>query len=183
MLKIALAAQSAVADDPARVLAGLNDSLCGKFEAHFITAGYLFLGTDKGGLRYAGAGHPPLFVGSLNGGKQAAFRAVECNGLMLGLFPGATYSSVEMPFRPHDRCVLYTDGALEAQNTAQEEFGASRFRNFLENAPGLAATALIDALRRQLSAWSGRLVGRVQDDAITLIVVAFPRVSVGGITR
>src|SRR5262249_28197196 len=60
MLKIALAAQAAVAHDPAQVLEGLNNSLCGKFETHFVTAGYLFVDAEKHVLRYAGAGHPPL---------------------------------------------------------------------------------------------------------------------------
>src|SRR5467141_2550765 len=35
MLKIALAAQSAHADDPARVLQGLNQALCGKLQHHY----------------------------------------------------------------------------------------------------------------------------------------------------
>lgn len=42
MLKAALSAQSAHACDPARVLAGLNQSLCGKFKHHFATAAYAF---------------------------------------------------------------------------------------------------------------------------------------------
>src|SRR5260370_19083648 len=37
MLKVALAAQSPHAFDPARVLAGLNQSLCGKFKHHFLS--------------------------------------------------------------------------------------------------------------------------------------------------
>jgi sigma-B regulation protein RsbU (phosphoserine phosphatase) len=47
MLKIALAAQVAHAADPAQVLLGLNQALCGKFEYHFITAAYLFVDMQK----------------------------------------------------------------------------------------------------------------------------------------
>lgn len=43
MLKVAFAGQAAHARDPARVLTGLNRSLCGKFDAHFVTAAYLFV--------------------------------------------------------------------------------------------------------------------------------------------
>src|SRR5881394_597890 len=131
MLKTALAAQSAFASDPAQVLAGLNRSLCGKFEEHFVTAGYLFLDAERQILRYAGAGHPPLVMGALDG-KQIAFREIDSNGLLLGLSEDATYSSLELPFQPGDRCILYTDGVLEAKNGAQEEFGSSRFLGFLE---------------------------------------------------
>jgi hypothetical protein len=38
MRKIALAGQEEHAHDPALVLTGLNRSLCGKFDAHFVTA-------------------------------------------------------------------------------------------------------------------------------------------------
>ena len=43
MLKVAFAGQAAHAHDPARVLDGLNRSLCGKFESHFVTAAYVFV--------------------------------------------------------------------------------------------------------------------------------------------
>jgi phosphoserine phosphatase RsbU/P len=62
MLKVALAAQSSHAFDPARVLAGLNESLCGKFKDHFVTAAYIFVDMEKNYIRYAGAGHPPLLL-------------------------------------------------------------------------------------------------------------------------
>src|SRR5499427_3988275 len=42
MLQSAFAAQSAHASDPVRVLTGLNQALCGKFQWHFVTATYLF---------------------------------------------------------------------------------------------------------------------------------------------
>src|SRR3984885_11132098 len=43
MLKIALSAQGAHAADPAQVLAGLNQTLCGKFQYQYVTAAYLFV--------------------------------------------------------------------------------------------------------------------------------------------
>jgi len=173
MLKIALAAQVAVAHDPAQVLEGLNNSLCGKFETHFVTAGYLFIDVEKHVLRYAGAGHPPLLLESRDGEKQAIFREIEANGLMLGLFESAKYSAIEVPLRSGDRCLLYTDGVLEGRNAAQEEFGASRLRAFLETRPNLTAEPLINALLSELGRWSGRTSGGLQDDDLTLVAVNF----------
>jgi phosphoserine phosphatase RsbU/P len=171
MLKSALAAQSAYAADPARVLSGLNHALCGKFEEHFVTAGYLFVDTEKHMARYAGAGHPPLFYGSMDG-RRAAYREIEANGLLLGLSEEAEYAAVELAFRPGDRCVLYTDGVLETKNAAQEEFGAARFRNFLEVRASLAAGPLIAASLAEVDRWSGRGDAGHEDD-ITLIAVGF----------
>src|SRR5246500_4843305 len=97
MLKIALAAQSAHADDPARVLQGLNETLCGKFQHHYVTAAYAFVDMKKRTLTYAGAGHPPLL---LWGAASPGVRDVTENGLFLGMFDFETYSSVELPLAP-----------------------------------------------------------------------------------
>src|SRR5271154_250233 len=93
MLKIALSAQGAHAADPAQVLAGLNQMLCGKFQYQYVTAAYLFVDMQKRTLTYAGAGHTPLL---LWGGSSKGVRDVAENGLVLGKFPFATYSSVEL---------------------------------------------------------------------------------------
>lgn len=172
MLKTALAAQSAFASDPARVLAGLNRSFCGKFEEHFVTAGYLFVDADKQILRYAGAGHPPLVLGAVEG-TQTTFREVDNNGLFLGLSEQATYTSLELPFRPGDRCVLYTDGLVEARNGVQEEFGSTRLLKFLEAQSHLAAAPLVSASLAELTRWSGKGDTAAREDDITLIAVDF----------
>jgi hypothetical protein len=122
MLKVAFAAQLADAQDPARVLAGINRALCGKFEEHFVTAAYVFLDLEKSVLHYAGAGHPPILVTPRTNRISVAIesREIEANGLMLGLFPDAEYSAIEVPLGAGDRVLLYTDGILEAMNTAHE---------------------------------------------------------------
>ncbi|MBV8071160.1 MAG: response regulator, partial [Acidobacteriaceae bacterium] len=92
MLKIALAAQAPHAADPAQVLFGLNQALCGKFQQHYVTAAYMYLDMVKRTLTYAGAGHPPLLVW---GKSSSGVRDVLENGFFLGKFKIATYSSVE----------------------------------------------------------------------------------------
>jgi hypothetical protein len=63
---------------------------------------------------------------------------------MLGVFPEAAYSSVEIRISPGDRCLLWTDGVFEARNAAQEEFGRSRCHEFLKSRrdirPGVSPT-------------------------------------------
>ena len=168
MLKIALAAQSPHASDPARVLAGLNQALCGKFETHFVTAAYLFVDTEKGTIDYAGAGHPPLV---LCGKSAGSARAVQQNGLFLGMFPHAKYSAVQVPIAPGDRCAVYTDGVSEARNRAGEEFGTERIRGLLEasarDSPEKFASALLDEVGR----WTQKAPGESHDDDITIVVV------------
>jgi serine phosphatase RsbU (regulator of sigma subunit) len=168
MLKVAFASQSAQASDPARVLTGLNQALCGKFEDHFVTAAYLYADLDAKIIRYAGAGHPPLLYANRSNGKA---HAIEQNGLFLGMFPEAGYSSVEMKLQPGDRYVLYTDGLPESKNASGEEFGLARCLKVLDSHPRLAAPALADQLLSEVSSWTAQGSVRLQEDDMTLIVV------------
>jgi hypothetical protein len=168
MLKVAFASQSAHAQDPAHVLTGLNQALCGKFEEHFVTAAYLYMDLDTKIIRYAGAGHPPLLFSNRSNG---AARCIEQNGLFLGMFPEAGYSSVEMKLQPGDRYVLYTDGLPESKNATGEEFGLTRCLKVLDSHPRLAAAAIADQLLSEISSWTVQGSVRLQEDDMTLIVV------------
>jgi len=170
MLQMALAAQFAQASQPARVLAGLNQALCGKFTTHFVTAAYIFLDMELGAMKYAGAGHPPILLWRASTRKTAD---LEENGMVLGLFGDATYDEIEVTMEPGDRVVLYTDGILEASNSSQELYGADRFKRFLELNCSVGANKLSDVMLDELCEWSGRAEGRGQEDDITLLTVDF----------
>ncbi len=164
----AFAGQKTQAQHPEQVLASLNETLCGKFDEHFATAAYLYADLDAKIVRYAGAGHPPLLVGSRSTGEA---RSIEQNGLLLGMFPEAVYSSIEIPLQQGDRYLLFTDGLPESTNAKQEEFGASRCKQFLEAHSRLPAAAIADELLCEIARWSARSSGHLQEDDMTLIVV------------
>jgi phosphoserine phosphatase RsbU/P len=168
MLKIALSSQEAHAADPAQVLLGLNKALCGKFQHHYVTAAYLFVDMEKRTLTYAGAGHPPLL---LWGGSSKGVRAVMENGMFLGRFPFATYSSVELPLKSGDRALLYTDGISETANSVGVEFGTDRFKEFLETEQSTSADHFADRLLEELSRWSTRGSAEDLDDDITMVAI------------
>src|SRR5271156_1976046 len=167
MLKIALAAQSECAADPAKVLSGLNQALCGKFKGHFVTAAYVFIDLEKKTITYAGAGHPPLLLRDHASGKGSE---VLENGLFLGAFPHATYSSLERPFHEGDVALLYTDGIVEMNSAQEEEFGGERLKQFLENNGELPAEKFILSLLDELSTW---VTGREAEDDLTLLAIRF----------
>ena len=168
MVKVAIRAQRDWADDPARVLTGLNSILCGNLQGQFVTAGYLYLDPGRGALAYAGAGHPPLLA------WRAREKKVECmeeNGLMLGIFPEGAYKCMTADLAPGDRFVLYTDGITEAPSLSGEEFGMDRFKSFLAEHAASPAQELCDALVKHVTAWSGN--SREQHDDLTLVVVDY----------
>ena len=169
MLKVALRAQAGHIANPAEVLGGLNTALSGMIGNQFITAAFAYFDTVRRELRYAGAGHPPLLLWR-SAEKQVI--SLEENGLFLGPFVGAQYSAITSPFEPCDRCLLYTDGLVEASNRKDEEFGAWRLRDFLAKSSEIPANVACTALLDDVTAWSGGKPGGQQDD-ITFVVVEF----------
>jgi serine phosphatase RsbU (regulator of sigma subunit) len=170
MLQSALAWQCPHASDPCQVLSGLNWAINGKFESHFVTAAYLFVNLENGTLKYAGAAHPPLLLWQAKLGRATEY--VE-NGLMLGPFANSTYSSVAFSPDHGDRVVLFTDGLVEAKNSAGKEFGVQRVRQILESKHDLRPGRFVDALLYDLSAWSEDAIGSSQSDDITLLAIDF----------
>ena len=172
MLQVALTAQAGHASEPAKVLLGLNHALCGKFTHNFVTAAYVYVDLEKNLMRYAGAGHPPVLQWRNSTGKTA--KLLE-NGLVLGMVEEATYDALEFPLELGDRYVLYTDGVLEATNSAQEQFGADRFMRFIENHKHLVADQFSETFLTELSRWSNQTAEQGQQDDITLLVIDFKR--------
>ena len=168
MLKIALAAQATYAADPVQVLLGLNKALCGNFQHHYVTAAYLFVDMAKRTLTYAGAGHPPLLLWSQS---SRGVREVAENGLFLGKFDFATYSSVELPLKPGDWGLLYTDGVSETTNPAGIEFGTDRFNQFLATEQSTSSDHFVNGLLEELSRWSARGPSDDLDDDLTLVAL------------
>jgi serine phosphatase RsbU (regulator of sigma subunit) len=78
-------------------------------------------------LTYVNAGHnPPLMVH-----ENRQNRNLETGGLILGVFPEATYEQEILQLSPGDVLFLYTDGVSEAMNVAGEELGEHRLREML----------------------------------------------------
>jgi sigma-B regulation protein RsbU (phosphoserine phosphatase) len=170
MVKVAFVAQRAHAAEPDRVLTGLNQALCGKFEEHFVTAAYIFVDADAGKIHYAGAGHPPLVAHSKSTG---AAREISENGLFLGCIPDAPYASLEIPVATGDRFILCTDGVLECANRSQVEFGQERLKAFLETHAKSSAPDFSNVLLAELGRWAERVPGESHADDVTFVVIDF----------
>ena len=161
MVKVAIAAQTEHANDPAKVMAGLNSVLSGKLQGQFVTAAYLFLDLDARMASYSAAGHPPLL--HYRATEQNIHDVVE-NGLILGVMPLASYESKSLRFDAGDRFLLYTDGVIEADQRG-EEFGMARVKNVLSQP--FSPQEICQSLGAQISAWSRG----VANDDVTIVAV------------
>lgn len=168
MLKIAFASQRHLLSDPAQVLTGINRTLTDTLENNFVTAVCIFIDTDKGTLRYSGAGHPPVI---LHRRTDQTIRELSDDGMILGPFPKAEYTSTTVNLESGDRLILYTDGITETKNAAGSFYGDTSFKTFIETHAHLAPDDFADLLLRDLITWSGKPSDESLDDDITLIVV------------
>jgi phosphoserine phosphatase RsbU/P len=160
MVKLAASTQREDADDPSRLLVGMNAILLGNTQNQFVTAAYVYLNAAEDELRYSAAAHPPMLV--LRGGEVME---VTENGLMLACFDFASYTTITHSIRPGDRFVLYTDGMLEAANDNEEEFGRERLHALVRESAGLGLAEAADHIISAVQRWSA-----MQGDDLTLLV-------------
>ena len=142
-------------DDPAAILSGLNRRLHGRVQDGFVTCLVLRL-YPEGECAVADAGHPPPFLNHQE--------LVLAPALPLGIVAAAQYETTTLQLAVADRLTLYTDGLLEARNTAGELYSFDRLQQLIATEP--------DA--RQASDVA---VAFGQDDDITVLTVT--RLAVG----
>jgi serine phosphatase RsbU (regulator of sigma subunit) len=94
-----------------------------------VTGGYRFISLFYGklcppsrSLEYTNAGHNPPFLIR----THADPRPLDEGGPVLGVLPNSEYESCSIDLRQGDVLVLYTDGAVEAENPAGEQYSAER---------------------------------------------------------
>jgi serine phosphatase RsbU (regulator of sigma subunit) len=163
MVKVAFSAQADHADDPARVLASMNQILCRHLEHAYVTAVYAVVNTDRQTITIANAGHPPALLRR----RDETSPVEHEHGVMLGFFPDAVYTSTEVaPFAPGDRLLLYSDGVLEARNRAGEFFDGDRVARWLSGVEDTTAEQSAEAALGQLTQWTG---GGFDDD-VTFVI-------------
>lgn len=160
MVKLAASSQRANAAEPAALLTGMNQALFGNTQNQFVTAAYVHLDADAASLRYSAAAHPPMLL--LRDGKVIS---VEENGLMLAAFAEAAYTTAVRALERGDRLVLYTDGIVEAANSAGTEFGQERLGAILVESRRLTPRQAVDHVISKVQAWS-----KTQSDDLTVLI-------------
>jgi hypothetical protein len=117
--------RSYAADFPERpegLLKVVNQRIISDIDAGlFVTLFYGVLEPATGRLTYCNGGHPPphLLAG---GAQEALFRT----GIPLGISDDAVWERAVLQIPPGGLLMLYTDGVLDAQNSAGEFYGEHR---------------------------------------------------------
>jgi phosphoserine phosphatase RsbU/P len=115
-------------------------------------------------LEYVNAGHNFPVLRHANGSTDR----LASSGLPLGISPEPTFSSVSIVLQPGDTLVLFTDGVVEAFNSATEEFSDSRWINVIRSLPKLSAQETLRQLMKSVEDFVG---ATRQSDDITCLVL------------
>jgi hypothetical protein len=129
----------------------------------FITFFYAFLDLQRRELVYTNAGHHrPIVLHRRGTTVQLAD-----GGFPLGLRPDGGYGQGSIRLEDGDLLLIFTDGAIEARNLQNEEFGEERFVKLLQENH---LTGAKTACNRILQALSDFTKGNLQDD-LTLLAL------------
>jgi serine phosphatase RsbU (regulator of sigma subunit) len=115
---------------PSELLKKLNREYCGVIRTgEYATVFYAVFDPKKEQVSYCGAGHPSAFLHHKRGGK---IEPLTSDGFFIGMYGDAEYNDRLAGFKTGDRCLLYTDGIIEAfSERRKEQFGENRlFRSF-----------------------------------------------------
>jgi sigma-B regulation protein RsbU (phosphoserine phosphatase) len=135
-------------DDATHLAPRLNEVLYPlKKPDMFVT--FCFLAKMRDGLRLGVSGHPAILYFCARTNEVTQYQA---SNMPLGILPEGDFSSVAVEAEPGGLFALYTDGFVETENAAGEEFGIQRLQaEFRKNGNKPLAdihTALVASIRK-----------------------------------
>ena len=146
-----------------RIVAQVNRHLCRDTgQGEFAT---MFYGVVSPSLRftYCNAGHnPPMLL------RDGQIQHLETGGIVLGVDPNAVFERGLMDFKAGDVLLLYTDGAVEALNFNDEQFGQGRLTDSLRLNAEQSAQRIAQNILWDIRRFRG-LADRTDD--LTMVVV------------
>jgi len=121
---------SQVDQEPAKVLAQVNNTLCERsYRGMFTTAVFCILDMKTRKLSVANGGHLTLLLKRNDSIQEIGF----ASGTPLGILPNMKYNQEEHVLQSGDQILIFSDGVTEPKNKQQEEFGTDRLKDMFVN--------------------------------------------------
>ncbi|MBL1082372.1 SpoIIE family protein phosphatase [Streptomyces actinomycinicus] len=162
--------------DPVSALSTLNTVLHERYadsgDPRYCTAVFGTLGPDPTtghvAVQLASGGHPPVLV--LRADGTADFLPTP-GGLLVGVVPGARFTTATTVLTPGDTLLLYTDGLTEARtgDDQSDRYGDEALRGFAVRHAGRPPDAVVQALTGLLHGFGDGL-----DDDTALLAIGVP---------
>jgi sigma-B regulation protein RsbU (phosphoserine phosphatase) len=156
------------ARDAAATLTWVNRGISGRIDLdHFATIAYLIYDRKTREIQYSNAAHLPLMVYRQRTGTS--FK-VDTEGLPIGVEKDTRYEQKSFLLEEGDLVLMYTDGILEAMNTAGRQYGLGGLKKMVEKNAALPAAELVASISEDLRRFVG--TERQHDDQTLLIMKA-----------
>jgi sigma-B regulation protein RsbU (phosphoserine phosphatase) len=138
----------------------------------YFTIFYGVLDMGSGVLRFASAGHPPALYLPADGPS----RFLDSNGgFAIGWIPDSKYQEHELPMRPGDRLLVYSDGIIETANDQAQAFGRERLNQTADAARQASLDPLLEHVVRAAAEFRGPAAAA--DDVSALVIEWAPSVT------
>ena len=150
-------------DGPAALTAVNRQVYASSLEDRYAT---LFYGVIDGATRrmqYVNAGHNPPMV--IRQGSSITW--LRAGGVPVGIFPDSTYALEAIQLNPGDLILAYTDGVIEAANTAGDEWGVEGLQKAAAESDAQCADDVVHAIFASMDDFSR---GHQTDDATVVVV-------------
>ncbi|HPD31941.1 MAG TPA: SpoIIE family protein phosphatase [Phycisphaerae bacterium] len=163
-LRSALRVYAKFTYDIDHIMAMLNKHVCAETKiGEFTTLFYGVLSPDGRRLTYCNAGHePPMLL------RNGQIQPLGTGGMVLGIDETARFERELVSLQPGDVVLLYTDGAAEALNFSDEQYGRPRLGESLIRYADQPAQLIAQNILWDIRRFRG-LADRIDD--VTLVVL------------
>lgn len=153
--------------NPAKVLSMMNESLLDKISDYFVTGCYAWFDLERMKVRFASAGHVPVFKLDRSSGTIAEIKP---KGKMLGLIEHPQFEQLELSLSGNERFVFYTDGLTEAVNAEGVTF-EERLKKVLRQELYSNASEALYAVIRELKEHAQSPTKESFDDDVAVVII------------
>jgi serine phosphatase RsbU (regulator of sigma subunit) len=130
-----------------RLLEIMNHAIFESAQRRFVMTCFAsIVDTQKRTITYANAGHNFPYLYRPGEGGKGEFGSLMIRGNRLGDDIASTYEAKTTDLSIGDVLVWYTDGIVECENAAGEEYGEKRFRASVKKAAALDAGEMRDSI-------------------------------------
>jgi serine phosphatase RsbU (regulator of sigma subunit) len=165
MMKVAFVNNAQEHLTAARAITNINRDLFAIFEKldQYVTLFYGIIDLDSMEIEWVNAGHNDILI--LN--SQGNITKLESQNTIVGKIHDFDFISTETALKPRDKLILYTDGIVEARNSANQFFTSERFLDLLGSYRSSGSREMAAKILKDVQDFSGSK--RLSDD-VSLVI-------------
>ena len=151
---------------PSQMLRTLNDALQERrLDSQYVTMLFGVWNDENLTIQIANGGSvQPLFC------RGEEIETIRAEGFPLGMFPNATWEEFSISTQPGDSVVFFSDGIVDAQNSAGEMFGTDRLIATVKKHHHKSASRLAESILTDVGRFQGKR-DRFDDETVVVLRV------------